>query len=391
VKTFAAGIIFFCCFSTLITSVSFAREQVPYKRILDNPRHFYGHGGSIINPSSVNSIPIGLFAPFDQENPAAYDLFCGVNLAIEQANLEGGYQGIAFRIVPRWAGSPWGAGSKEVIRLVYEDRVWAIIAFRDGAGHIAQQIAAKSYIPVIAPISSTSSLTHAGVPWIFRLPPDDRVQVEILVKHSIVDNHLNRIGLISGIDQNSHAAAGEMEKELTRNNIPPIFHFNVPSDLLNFMEIARRIKDFNPDGLILCLQASIVPQFLKTLQKTGIDCPVSMPWIPGVDLKKLKVIYQGTICMVEPFLPPAPTQQDEFYQQFRRDFKKRFGVFPTYSAAYAYDAARLIIHAIRSHGLNRPGIRQGLEELAGIVGVSGKITWDNGGGNSVCPVIKIYR
>ncbi len=363
----------------------------PYKRILDDPRAFNGPEGSVIDPSSLNSIPIGLFAPINQDDPAARDLFRGVKLAIEQANAAGGHQGVEFSLVRRWAGSPWAAGSKEVVRLVYEDRVWAVIAFRDGAGHIAQQIAAKVYVPVIAPLSSASSLTHTGVPWIFRLPPDDRVQAQVLVKDGIVNKQLNRVGLVSGTDQNSRAAVTEMEKELNQQNIAALFHFKVSPGLLDFQAIAERIRGFHPHVLTLCLQAPVIPILLKTLQSNGIVCPVCMPWVPGVDVKKLQAIYHGPIYMVEPFQPPARVKTGGIYQQFSRDFKVRFGVLPTYSAAYAYDAAQMIILSIRSKGLNRPGIRQGLEELAGYQGVSGRINWDNGGGNQAYPIIREFR
>jgi branched-chain amino acid transport system substrate-binding protein len=388
VKAFASGLILLCCVSA---AIPIAKAQAPYKRMLDNPRAFNGPVGSVIEPSSLNFITIGLFAPFKQGGPAAYDLYRGVKLAIEQANASGGYRGVAFRLVRRWAGAPWTAGSKEVIRLVYEDRVWAIIGSRDGASHIAQQIAAKAYIPVIAPISSVSSLTRTGVPWIFRLPPDDRVQARLLVKDCIVNKDLNRVGLVSGSDQNSRAAAGEMEKELNRQYIAPVFHLKVAPGSLDFQEIGKRIRGFRPGVLTLCLQAPVVPVLLKALQGNGMVCPVCMPWIPGVDVKELSAVYHGPIYMVEPFQPPAQVKTGGIYQQFSRDFEKRFGVFPTCSAAYAYDAARMIIISIRSKGLNRPGIRQGLEELAGYQGVSGSVIWDNGGGNLAYPIIKESR
>lgn len=377
-KKYAAVFFFICCF---IAAVLIAKEQIPYKRILDDPRVFNGSTGSEVDPASLNSIAIGLFAPLNQSDPAARHLFQGVKLAIEQANAGGGYQGVEFSLVRRWAGSPWGAGSKEVIRLVYQDRVWAIISYKDGSGHIAQQIAAKAYVPVIAPLSSTSSLTHAGVPWIFRLPPDDRVQARELVNDGIVKNHLNRVGLVSGTGQNSRAAAGEMEKELKKKNMPPVFHFKVPPGLVDYQAIAERTRDFRPDGLILCLQAPVIPGLLKSLYSKGIVYPVFMPWVPGMDEKELRSIYHGPIYMVEPIQPSSRMKTRGIYQQFCQDFEKRFGVFPTCSAAYAYDAARMIILSVRSKGLNRPGIRRGLEELTGYEGASGLIIWDNGGGN----------
>jgi len=388
VKAFAAVFILLCCFTAAIPIV---KAQDPYKRILDDPRAFNGRIGAEIDPSSLDSISIGLFAPFNQDDPAAHYLYRGVKLAIEQANAAGGYQEVDFSLVRRWAADPWGAGSKEVVRLVYGDRVWAIIGFRDGAGHIALQIAAKAYAPVIAPLSSDSSLTHTGVPWIFRLPPDDRLQARLLVKDGIVNKHLNRVGLVSGTDQNSRAAAAEMEKELNRQNIPAVFHFEVSPGLSDFQAIVERIRFFYPRVLTLCLQAPVIPRLLKALQCNGIVCPVSMPWTPGVDIKKLQAIYHGLIFIVRPFQPPVQVKTGEIYKQFIRDFEKRFGMLPTCSAAYGYDSVQLIIHSIRSKGLSRPGIRQGLEELTGYQGVSGSIIWDNGGGNLACPVIKEFR
>jgi ABC-type branched-subunit amino acid transport system substrate-binding protein len=182
-----------------------------------------------------------------------------------------------------------------------------------------------------------------------------------------------------------------MEKELNRQNIPAVFHFKVPPGLLDFQAIAERIRGFHPHVLTLCLQAPVIPILLKALQGNGIVCPVGMPWAPGVDAQKLQAIYHGPIYMVQPFPPPSRVKTGGIYQQFSRDFEARFGVFPTCSAAYAYDAAQMIIHSIRSRGLNRPGIRQGLEELAGYQGVSGSIIWDNGGGNLTYPIIKEFQ
>ena len=210
----------------------------------------------------------------------------------------------------------------------------------------------------------------------------------MLVQDGIVNKHLNRVGLVSGTDQNSRAAVAEMKKELNRWNIPAVFHFEVSTSLLDFQAIVERIRGFRPHVLTLCLQAPIIPVLLKALQSNGIACPVCMPWVPGVDINKLQSIYHGPIYMAEPFQPPARVQTGGIYQRFSRDFKKQFGVLPTCSAAYAYDAAQMIIHSIRSKGLNRPGIRMGLEELAGYQGVSGSIIWDNGGGNLAYPVIK---
>ncbi len=338
-----------------LTAFQAAETQEVYKRMFDDPLTFTGPEGDTVDPSTLKDIPIGLFAPSDESQPAAHAVYRGALLAVEQANIDGGYRGVPFRLVRRWARDPWAAGSKEMINLVYRDNVWAVIAFKDGADHIAQQIAAKAHIPVIAPISSVPSLTRTRVPWIFRLPPDDKVQARLLVKNRITNEHLKRVGIISGTGHACRAAGKEITDEMTRHRVPPVFHFNIPPDVPDIRTVVERIRDFRPDGLVLCLQPPVMRKLLKAMQRNGVRCPVSMPWVPGVELKELQTLYKGSLFMVEPF-----SRTDPLYQTVNRDFKKRFGVLPTYSAVYAYNAAQMIIRSIRSNGLNRPAIRRGI-------------------------------
>ena len=141
--------------------------------MLDDPLTFTGIE-TLDSAAAEAEYRIGVFAPDGDDHPVGRDLVRGVRLAVEQANASGGVNGKPLRMVRRWADDPWGAGSKEVIRMVFDDRVWALIGGPDGeTTHVAQQVATKAHLPLIAPVSSDPSLTHTRVPWIFRLPPDD--------------------------------------------------------------------------------------------------------------------------------------------------------------------------------------------------------------------------
>ena len=63
----------------------------------------------------------------------------------------------------------WGKASDELVKAVYQDHVLALIALDRESSHLAEQIAVKSFIPVVA-ISSDRALTSTNIPWIFRLP-----------------------------------------------------------------------------------------------------------------------------------------------------------------------------------------------------------------------------
>jgi len=82
-----------------------------------------------------------------------------------------------------------GRGSKDVINLIYKDKVLGIIVYKNGANHIALQIVAKINISVLSPVSTDVLLTMTGVPWIFRLAPNNKKQAEILYRDGIKKNH----------------------------------------------------------------------------------------------------------------------------------------------------------------------------------------------------------
>ncbi len=63
----------------------------------------------------------------------------------------------------------WGKASNDLVNAVYRDHVLAVIALGRASSHLAEQIAVKSFVPVLA-ISADRSLTSTNIPWIFRLP-----------------------------------------------------------------------------------------------------------------------------------------------------------------------------------------------------------------------------
>jgi phosphoribosylcarboxyaminoimidazole (NCAIR) mutase len=79
--------------------------------------------------------------------------------------------GVRYLLAPVDSDKPWGQASTELVNLLYQGNAAGIIAVGRNASHLAEQLAAKTFVPVIA-ISSDSALTAVNVPWIFRLPAD---------------------------------------------------------------------------------------------------------------------------------------------------------------------------------------------------------------------------
>jgi len=114
---------------------------------------------------------------------------------------------------------------------------------------------------------------------------------------------------------------------------------------------------------------------------------ILMPWIPGIDYNHLGQYDDGNIYFVEPFLRSS----NPLYEKFADKYRKSYNSNPTFGAAYTYDALHLLFHALQKSGPNRATLRDVIADMKGYKGVTGKIIWDNGGGNTARPVLRVLR
>lgn len=368
---------------------AWAAADEPYKRMFDDPLVFTGTETLPSGTGTTGEIVIGLFAPNDDEHPVGQAITRGATLAVDQANASGGIGGRPIRLVRRWADDPWGAGANEVVRLVYEDRAWAIIGGPDGAStHIAQQVVTKAHIPLIAPVSSDPSLTQTRVPWIFRLAPSDTVQASVLVRGALNDDTSKRIGLITATDHDSRTVATELVAALKDRGTPPIFHLEIDPDVADLAKIARRAAGFDPDSLILRVPRSSVRSLCEALGAQDLRAPLFLPWIPGSLPGRFALPYPGEVLWLEPFTPPRSCGTA---LKLERAYIARFGERPTPSAVYGHDAVRLVLESLRSGVEGRVELRTVIAAPTESQGACGPIRWDQGGGNNAARPVLVSR
>ncbi|MBZ5623212.1 MAG: hypothetical protein LAQ69_31500 [Acidobacteriia bacterium] len=73
---------------------------------------------------------------------------------------------------------PWGKASGNLVKLIYEDRVLGLIATGRNSSHLAEQLAVKSFVPLIA-VTADRDLTSVNIPWVFRLPSGTPIEAAV--------------------------------------------------------------------------------------------------------------------------------------------------------------------------------------------------------------------
>jgi branched-chain amino acid transport system substrate-binding protein len=140
---------------------------IDYRRItMEKPYAQVGqdgvqYAGPKMADETGGDMKIGVFGPHADEIVRSPDTV-GILSALNGTDKH-------FSLVAISSESSWGKASSELVRAVYQEHVLALIALDRNSSHLAEQIAVKSFVPVVA-ISSDRALTSTNIPWIFRLP-----------------------------------------------------------------------------------------------------------------------------------------------------------------------------------------------------------------------------
>lgn len=314
-------------------------------------------------------IRIGYFGPADESHPLGGSIWKGVSLAFEERAPER-----TLRLIAAWDENPWTGGAGKLARLIYEQRTAALIGGIDGTStHLAEQIVAKALLPLVDPASTDRTVNAAFVPWIFSVMPDDRNLMRALVEGMLAGGERPSFVLISSTDHDSRITRREFQLAAEKRLRPQRaleFHPGKTSLLAG-------IEDLRVEAAVVLAgpadSAAVVQELRHRRQDLKIYCG------PAAGSRTfLKLAGDAA----EGVRFPDPLGPSERAGGFLQRFTARWGDPPDYLAAHAYDAAEMLIEAVRRAGADREAIRDALRGLAPWSGVSGQIEWDKLGRNT---------
>ncbi|HZL50440.1 MAG TPA: ABC transporter substrate-binding protein [Terracidiphilus sp.] len=137
-----------------------AAPQVPYARVGEDGVDYAGPHRDDVPAGPVRVVLFGPKAAQVAQSPEV------------QAELSAGAaKWQAWKLLPIASDQNWGLASTQLVHALMDEHALAIVALDRDAAHLAEQLALKTFVPVIA-LSSDKKLTSTNVPWIFRLPPE---------------------------------------------------------------------------------------------------------------------------------------------------------------------------------------------------------------------------
>ncbi|MEX0600622.1 MAG: ABC transporter substrate-binding protein [Rhodothermales bacterium] len=312
----------------------------------------------------TQTVKIGLLLPGNQVHAeVAAAVRNAAELAVADANANGGYTGRPFELIVRTVQGAWGAGSSEIVRLVFDEPVWAVLGGIGGReAHLIEQIVTKRRVVFVTPWASDPTLTGAYVPWMFRVVPDDRRQAEMLLRTIPADA---RMATVRDKTSDAKAAEAVFADEAAKRGR------SIEHRLL-VKHAVSTIRRTPINAVVLFSSHQAAEGFVRELAATDVRPSLFGP-VSLSDPSFSAVAREGGFLFTTFRIPETKT-----YVSFRKRYSERFGRQPHVAAGYSYDGTRAVIEAIRSGGLDHDKIRKALAKIDGD-GVTGRVVFDDHG------------
>ncbi|MBI5503188.1 MAG: ABC transporter substrate-binding protein [Deltaproteobacteria bacterium] len=369
-----------------------------YHELFTTPPEFAGAGRDKPDPQ-VDEVEIGFIGPLeDQDKPTlppglrpgaqgspkaqlyGRPMLHAAQLAIDDANAAGGYRGKPFRLRLRTDLVQWGQTSNELSQFAYNDGVWAILAgVESNHQHVMARATLKAEVPIVNAGSTDPTLLEHAIPWIVRVISDDRQNSYLLVDYMLRARGLSRVAVLRVNDRDGRVGIAEFAQAARRLSHPIVIEQRFENGASEFSGQLDHIARTNADALFLLGNPIELGLIVKEARRRGMSLPI-FAFDRAVHPKFLETAgaaAEGVIATAT----FNPDRDDQVWRRFEQRYRERFGEEPTAFAAHAYDAANLIIDAIRSAGLNRARIRDALFVPRTFDGVTGTIEFDSTQGN----------
>ena len=294
----------------------------------------------------------------------------GANLAIDQVNAEGGINGVKLRFININTESDNTKTVSAAKRLIEQEKVVAIIGpMSSGSSFAVTDTVELAKVPMI-----TNGATRGIV-----LPVESRrytflAPLTDVVVQSVMIKDMRAKGITKVAILNSDVAFGTSAREALEKVADSVGLTIVAKETFGNADTdmtpqLTKIRSSNAQAVIVWATGAGLAIATKNYRSLGIKVPLYLAHSAN-DFNFIRlagdaangVLLPSTKIYVTDSLP-ASDPQKRVVSEFVKAYEKRYGQVPATFAGNGYDAAMMIINAIRKVGANPEKIRDAIEGI----------------------------
>lgn len=300
----------------------------------------------------------------------------GTVLAIEEANAAGGVLGRKLELVTEDDQSKPGEAATVVKKLISRDKVVALLGeITSGRTLEAAPVAQNARIPLISPGATAAEVTTRGN-FIFRVCFVDSFQGTVMAKFARQSRHLGRVAILSSASSAQSVGLARFFREgFTAAGGAIVAEPRYQEGDKDFRAQLTAIKAAGADGIFVPGYYAEAALIARQARDLGIKAPLL-----GIDgWESPELVRVGGAAVEGAYLSThySAESSDPAVAAFQERFRRRWGTDSNALSALGYDAAALLIDALRRAGrTDGEALRAALAATRDFRGASGVITFD---------------
>jgi ABC-type branched-subunit amino acid transport system substrate-binding protein len=357
----------------------FSKFTVPYYENYTKTPEYNGPAAEVptVPASEVSEVAVGFLGPIEdnKDMPLGLAMLHGAQLAVDEANARGGYGGKPFRLKVHNDAATWGASSNEIVKMIYDEKVWAMLGSVSGdSTHIALRVSLRAELPIVNCAATDPTIPETIIPWLMTTIQDDRVQSYTLARRIFTDLGLKRVALLRVNERYGRFGVLKFRDAARRLGHPVVIEQKYDPLDHTFTRQLRVINDSRVDGIVIWGDSGAAAEILTEMRQMGMKQPVfGSARVVGDALLRNHAADAEGLEVVYPF---DPNRDDPAWLAFQKRFDAAYLAKVDAFSALGFDTMNILLDAICRAGLNRGGIRNALYGLQSYKGVTGEMVFD---------------
>ncbi len=303
-----------------------------------------------------------------------------LEMIVNQINKNGGINGDKIKLIIYDTKGQPGATVILARKLIYSDRVSAIIGpTRSGSTLAIIPLVQRAKVPLIS-MAASHKITSPVKKWVFKTAPSDSLAVERIYSY-MQDKGIKNIAIITAETGFGESGKEELERLAKKYGIKILDKETFGAADTNMTSQLIKIKNTKGVQAIVCWGTNPGPASVaKEVKQLGIKVPLFMSH--GVASKRFiqlagkasnGIILPAGKLLVADQLPDNDPQK-KVLLKYKKMYEKLYGPVSTFGG-HAYDAITMLVEVLKSGARSRAEIRNGLEQIKNFVGITGIFTY----------------
>lgn len=304
-----------------------------------------------------------------------------VELLIDQVNQQGGINGVPIKLIKQDNQSKETESLVVTKKLVEQEGVLAVI----GGGNTPTTMPLIPYVTEKqVPLISIGSGDAIATPvkeryWVFKTPVSNE-SISKKIATYLQKKGWQKVAFMSVNNAYGDSGKTEFEKVAPEYGIQIITSEKFNATDNDMKPQLTTVKSKKPDAIVVWAIPPAASLVLKGYHELGMDIPIffssgagSNQFVELAGESAAEGVYQpqSKIWVVDQL--PDSDPQKKVLAKYVEDFKTRFGTEPSPIDGMAYDAALIIVEALKSiqGEVTRQSLRDAMEQVRDLVGITG--------------------